>query len=100
MSLRLPVLLLAAVVSLPSITLAAQQRLKTPQPLAATPPMGWNDWAHYQCDFTAETILANARALVSTGLAARGYRTVTIDDCWVPAPISCCSITSSCAFGI
>lgn len=51
--------------------------------LAATPPMGWNDWAHYQCGFTAQTILANARALVRTGLAARGYNTVTIDDCWM-----------------
>jgi alpha-galactosidase len=45
--------------------------------------MGWNDWAHYQCGFTADTILANARGLVSTGLAARGYKTVTIDDCWM-----------------
>jgi alpha-galactosidase len=53
--------------------------------LAATPPMGWNDWAHYQCDYTAATILANARALVKTGLAARGYDTVTIDDCWMTA---------------
>ncbi len=54
-----------------------------PKPLAATPPMGWNTWAHYQCDYTAQTILANARALVSTGLAARGYDIVTIDDCWM-----------------
>ncbi len=52
-------------------------------PSALTPPMGWNDWAHYQCDYTAGTILANARALVRTGLAARGYDTVTIDDCWM-----------------
>lgn len=51
--------------------------------LAATPPMGWNDWAHYQCNFTAQTILDNAKALVSSGLAARGYDTVTIDDCWM-----------------
>ena len=51
--------------------------------LAATPPMGWNDWAHYQCGFTAQTILDNARALVKTGLAAHGYNTVTIDDCWM-----------------
>ncbi len=53
------------------------------RPLAATPPMGWNDWAHYQCGYTAKTILANARALVRTGLAARGYDTVMIDDCWM-----------------
>ena len=51
--------------------------------LAPTPPMGWNDWAHYQCRFDANTILANARALVKSGLAARGYDTVTIDDCWM-----------------
>ena len=52
-------------------------------PLAAIPPMGWNDWAHYQCGFTAQTILDNAKSLVKTGLAARGYKTVTIDDCWM-----------------
>lgn len=51
--------------------------------LAPRPPMGWNDWAHYQCGYTAQTILANARALVSTGLGARGYNIVTVDDCWM-----------------
>jgi len=56
---------------------------KSSQPLAVTPPMGWNDWAHYQCGYTAQDILANARALVKAGLAARGYDTVTIDDCWM-----------------
>jgi alpha-galactosidase len=54
-----------------------------PPALAAAPPMGWNDWAHYQCNYTAQTIIENARALVKTGLAARGYNTVTIDDCWM-----------------
>jgi alpha-galactosidase len=53
------------------------------QSLALTPPMGWNDWAHYQCGFTEQTILSNANMLVSTGLAARGYKVVTIDDCWM-----------------
>ncbi len=55
----------------------------TSRPIADTPPMGWNDWAHYQCDFTAQTILTNAEALVKSGLAAHGYNTVTIDDCWM-----------------
>ncbi len=62
---------------------ASAPALAGPPRLAATPPMGWNDWAHYQCDFTARTILANARELVRSGLAARGYDTVTIDDCWM-----------------
>lgn len=51
--------------------------------LALTPPMGWNDWAHYQCGFTADDILANAQALVKSGLSSHGYNTVTIDDCWM-----------------
>ncbi len=53
------------------------------QSLALSPPMGWNDWAHYQCGFTGQTIVDNAELLVKTGLAARGYNTVTIDDCWM-----------------
>ena len=51
--------------------------------LSATPPMGWNDWAHYQCNFNSQTIVNNAKMLVKTGLAAKGYNTVTIDDCWM-----------------
>lgn len=51
--------------------------------LALTPPMGWNDWAHYQCNINAHTILSNARELVHLGLAKHGYDTVTIDDCWM-----------------
>jgi alpha-galactosidase len=45
--------------------------------------MGWNDWAHYQCGITEQTITGNADALVSSGLAAKGYTTVTVDDCWM-----------------
>ncbi|MGW6706448.1 ricin-type beta-trefoil lectin domain protein [Streptomyces sp. NPDC054956] len=52
-------------------------------PLALTPPMGWNNWAHYMCDIDEAKVVANADALVSTGLAAKGYDTVTIDDCWM-----------------
>src|SRR6185437_1177882 len=76
---KVPLLLTIAALAatLPVICRGAAQRL------AMTPPMGWNDWAHYQCNFTAATILANARALVRTGLASRGYDTVTIDDCWM-----------------
>jgi alpha-galactosidase len=53
------------------------------RPLALTPPMGWNDWAHYQCGVTEKIVTDNADALVSSGLAAKGYRTVTVDDCWM-----------------
>jgi len=76
-------LLWSAIVFCAAACLGQQARAAEAHRLAPTPPMGWNDWAHYQCDFTASTILANARALVSSGLAARGYDVVTIDDCWM-----------------
>lgn len=78
----------AALLALPALPLAATPAQASPTatsstPLALTPPMGWNDWAHYQCGITEQTITSNADALVATGLAAKGYTTVTVDDCWM-----------------
>lgn len=50
---------------------------------ALTPPMGWNDWYQYQCGVTQADVLANAKALVSSGLAKLGYDYVNLDDCWM-----------------
>jgi alpha-galactosidase len=50
---------------------------------AARPPMGWNDWYQDRCGVTEAEILTSARELVRTGLAADGYDTVVIDDCWM-----------------
>jgi alpha-galactosidase len=51
--------------------------------LALTPPMGWNDWYQYRCTITEDDVLANAQALVSSGLAKLGYDNVNLDDCWM-----------------
>lgn len=51
--------------------------------LAMTPPMGYNNWSYYQCKINEGVILSQAKALVSTGLAKKGYDTITIDDCWM-----------------
>ncbi|WP_438489121.1 glycoside hydrolase family 27 protein [Streptomyces sp. S186] len=52
--------------------------------LTPTPPMGWNNWSYYQCGgLNEQVVLDNARALVRSGLAHKGYRTVTVDDCWM-----------------
>ncbi|KAJ6738119.1 ALPHA-GALACTOSIDASE/ALPHA-N-ACETYLGALACTOSAMINIDASE [Salix koriyanagi] len=50
--------------------------------VARTPPMGWNSWNHFQCNIDERTIKTTADALVSSGLAALGYKYVNIDDCW------------------
>ncbi|MEU2390233.1 ricin-type beta-trefoil lectin domain protein [Streptomyces sp. NPDC007369] len=62
---------------------AAEPTATSDTPLALTPPMGWNNWAHYMCDIDEAKVVANADALVSSGLAAKGYDTVTVDDCWM-----------------
>ena len=51
--------------------------------LALTPPMGWNDWYQYRCSVTEGDVLANAQALVSSGLARLGYNYINLDDCWM-----------------
>ncbi|MER5731569.1 ricin-type beta-trefoil lectin domain protein [Streptomyces sp. NPDC002138] len=86
----LPCLVTAALLALPltSVPAAAEPAAAEPTatsatPLALTPPMGWNNWAHYMCAIDERTVVANADALVTTGLAAKGYDTVTVDDCWM-----------------
>lgn len=47
-----------------------------------TPPMGWNSWNHFGCGINENLIKQTADLLVSTGLAAKGYKYVNLDDCW------------------
>jgi alpha-galactosidase len=47
-----------------------------------TPPMGWNSWNHFGCNIDEALIKQTADRLVSSGLAARGYVYVNLDDCW------------------
>src|SRR5437588_324330 len=84
MSHRLRTTLAAALLALaaPVMTAAHADAAQYPN-LAPTPPMGWNNWSFYQCRVNEDIVLGNARALVSTGLAAKGYDTVTTDDCWM-----------------
>jgi alpha-galactosidase len=50
--------------------------------LARTPPMGWSSWNAFHCDVSEQLIKETGDALVSSGLAAKGYHHVNIDDCW------------------
>jgi alpha-galactosidase len=51
--------------------------------LTRRPPMGWSTWTQYQRNFTAQNVIDNACALVTTGLASKGYRFVNIDGGWM-----------------
>lgn len=47
-----------------------------------TPPMGWNSWNRFGCNINEALIKQTADLLVSTGLAAKGYKYLNLDDCW------------------
>jgi hypothetical protein len=49
---------------------------------AATPPMGWSSWNTFATNISEERVLGVGEALVKTGLAAKGYRYVNMDDGW------------------
>jgi alpha-galactosidase len=53
--------------------------------LALTPPMGFNNWAGFDCNarFGEKLFLDTADALVRLGLDKVGYDQVNIDDCWM-----------------
>jgi hypothetical protein len=67
----------------PADPLAPSGRFSVYQSAAAlTPPMGWNPWNAFRTDVDEAKIRGSAQALVDTGLAARGYRYVNMDDGW------------------
>ncbi|WP_155006410.1 NPCBM/NEW2 domain-containing protein [Sphingomonas hengshuiensis] len=49
---------------------------------ATLPPMGWNSWNAFTSDIDEEKLLASATIIVQSGLAAKGYRYIDIDDGW------------------
>ncbi|RAK52176.1 NPCBM/NEW2 domain-containing protein [Phenylobacterium deserti] len=49
---------------------------------AKLPPMGWNSWNAFTSDIDEEKVLASAQVIVDSGLAAKGYRYIDIDDGW------------------
>jgi alpha-galactosidase len=61
---------------------AAAGRLSTPAVLTPTPYMGWDTYFAFGPRYSESTVLEQASALVSDGLAAKGYRYVWLDVGW------------------
>ena len=49
---------------------------------AATPPMGWSTWNAFATDIDEDKIIGSAQQIVDSGLAAKGYRYINLDDGW------------------
>jgi alpha-galactosidase len=45
--------------------------------------MGWNGWYRFRCRVDERLVRATADAMVASGMRARGYRYVNLDDCWM-----------------
>ena len=54
--------------------------------VGSAPAMGWSSWSYIRHDPTAANIEAQARAMVSSGLASAGYLYVNVDDFWYNCP--------------
>ncbi|HUT56085.1 MAG TPA: putative Ig domain-containing protein [bacterium] len=50
--------------------------------LALTPPMGWNSWNVWGLSVDDAKVRAAADAMVASGLAAKGFQYINIDDGW------------------
>nr|BFF04167.1 hypothetical protein GCM10020241_58420 [Streptoalloteichus tenebrarius] len=82
---RLPLVVLTGVVFLTGLAAPAHaaEHGRREEPLAATPPMGWNSWNRFGCAIDEDLIRRTADALVSSGMRDAGYDHVNIDDCWM-----------------
>ncbi len=74
-------------------TLAVAMLAAAPRPAWAedngvglTPAMGWSSWSFLRHGPTAANVEAQARAMVTSGLAGVGYRYVNLDDFWYVCP--------------
>ena len=56
------------------------------QPLALTPPMGWNSWNCWGLSVDDARVRAAADAFINSGLADHGWTYINIDDCWEIKP--------------
>lgn len=56
----------------------------TDDPLALTPPMGFNNWnsTHCRAEFNETMVKDIADIFVTKGLKEAGYQYVNLDDCW------------------
>ncbi|MEV3972894.1 RICIN domain-containing protein [Streptomyces sp. NPDC050698] len=67
----------------PSVHMAAEPAaVSTSQIDVTPPPMGWASWNTFFSSINANVIKQQADALVSSGMAAAGYKYVNLDDGW------------------
>ena len=72
-------LLTLAILLSVAFPLTAQPAKQIPIPL---PPMGWSSWNAFSNTVDSGVVIAQAKAMVSSGMAKAGYRYINIDEGW------------------
>lgn len=83
----LPVAIAMAIAALPAIARAdsldpAGRWSAYSRGNAPLPPMGWNSWNAFGSDIDEAKVMGSAETIVRSGLAAKGYRYIDLDDGW------------------
>lgn len=60
---------------------SAAQSVPAPAPIPP-PPMGWSSWNSFSNIVDAQVVMAQARAMISSGMRKAGYEYVNIDEGW------------------
>jgi alpha-galactosidase len=80
---KLAAVLALTAAAIATTTVPAQARPVQAAAMAAVPPAGFNPYYAFGDNYSQDMILQQAKAMVSTGLAAAGYTNVVIDDGWM-----------------
>lgn len=62
--------------------LQAQASVEDPK-LLPSPPMGFNNWARFECNLNETLFTETADSMVKRGLLDAGYNRLNLDDCWM-----------------
>ena len=77
---------LARLLTLTALTLCAATHSSAQGTMKAvsvpTPPMGWSSWNSFSNTINSDIVMAQAKAMVSTGMHRAGYEYINIDEGW------------------
>ena len=66
-----------------SLFSAAMRAQPAPKPaVIPLPPMGWSSWNSFSNLVDSQIVMAQAKAMISTGMAKAGYKYINIDEGW------------------
>ena len=65
-----------------SPSLEAQTQAKAHQVAVTPPPMGWSSWNSFSNTVDSKVVMAQAKAMVASGMKKAGYQYINIDEGW------------------